>query len=785
MTAQILDTFLFNGEQYSVINITGDLVSPEQFGMTPVMLHTACWRGFYATYEFTENALYLKALTLREENENYVSIGGIKPTIEDGEATYLNLHELIQFTGQVRLAKGFIEKYYIHMGYQEPIAFRTVLDLTLKDGMVVEIKDLSEEVMHLRGETLLQQTLSDAENQLYVFFKKNLPEDSSWEIYIKPYLNGLRPSFVLLHPLNGIAVFEVLDWCWELDNFFVGDNQVFPLEKQNPVKKIDLYKKEIYNLYCPRLAERTGLGAIVAGIVIPFATQEEITKAFKPFRTQLNMERYPHLYPVIGEDTLLNGKLHHVLPNWNRQDTRMSKDIAADLRSWLIEPSFSKDNSIRPELSDKRQLEFIRTRTKTGYRRIKGAAGSGKSVVLAARAIELAATGKNVLVCTYNITLINYLRNLSERWSNGTSESNAITWLNFHFLCKRIAIQADKNDEYADLWTDGDANKVLDKGMANLILSILKDTNEIPLYDAILVDEGQDFHLEWWAVLRALVKDDGEMVLVADKTQDIYGTASAWTDEKMLNSGFRGDWSSLDVSYRLPPKLIKIAQKFAEEFLPAESRQVPKPLQDELPGMYSPTIIKWQQVPLDSFLSQCTVCESIPKNSEIDVCSYYMDALLCKKTIQSILDMMKKIDAPAEQLAIADITVIVDRTELGIKISEDLRKLNIRCIDTFEPKNDPNHIGRRKKLSFSMEFGKVKVTTIQSFKGWESRLIILVISKAESARDFASIYTGLTRLKRCEFEVSDATSNLNVVCNVKKLEQFGMSCEKEILFERI
>lgn len=54
MTAQIPDTFIFNGEEYSLIGMKGgDLISPEQFGMLPGMLHTACYRGFYATYELT------------------------------------------------------------------------------------------------------------------------------------------------------------------------------------------------------------------------------------------------------------------------------------------------------------------------------------------------------------------------------------------------------------------------------------------------------------------------------------------------------------------------------------------------------------------------------------------------------------------------------------------------------------------------------------------------------------------------------------------------------------
>lgn len=147
MTAQISDRFFFREDEYSLIGMTGDvLVSPEQFGMEPEMLHTACYRGFYATYELTEDALYLRELTLREKNGKYLPIGSIEPAKGDYQATYHDLSEVIPFTGKIRLAKDFIEELYIHMGYQKPTAFKTVLDITLKDGRVVEINDRSQEM---------------------------------------------------------------------------------------------------------------------------------------------------------------------------------------------------------------------------------------------------------------------------------------------------------------------------------------------------------------------------------------------------------------------------------------------------------------------------------------------------------------------------------------------------------------------------------------------------------------------------------------------------------------
>ena len=152
MTAQIPDTFIFKGEDYSLIGMTeGELVFPQQYGMEPVMIHTACYRGFFATYELTEEALYLRQLTLREKNGNYLPIGKIQPQIKDYQATYRGLSEVIPFTGKIRLAKDFIKELYIHMGFQKPTAFKTVLDITLKNGQIIEVRDRSKEIEEKRG----------------------------------------------------------------------------------------------------------------------------------------------------------------------------------------------------------------------------------------------------------------------------------------------------------------------------------------------------------------------------------------------------------------------------------------------------------------------------------------------------------------------------------------------------------------------------------------------------------------------------------------------------------
>ena len=144
---------MFLDDEYSLIGIAkGFLPSPEIFGMVPEMLHTACYRGYYCTYELTSEQLLLKELTLKEVEGNYLPIDGVEPVDDDGAQTYKGLHHRVPFTGKLRLAKDFIEELYIHMGYQKASAFRTVLDCTFADGRVTCIHDRSDEMEKKRGE---------------------------------------------------------------------------------------------------------------------------------------------------------------------------------------------------------------------------------------------------------------------------------------------------------------------------------------------------------------------------------------------------------------------------------------------------------------------------------------------------------------------------------------------------------------------------------------------------------------------------------------------------------
>lgn len=154
MTAQISDSFFFQGKMYSLIGESGgDLASPQRFGIRPISVCNSCYRGYYATYELTNEALYLRELSLFSENDYYPPIQGITP-VRYGKYDYFTYEGLslkMNFTGKMRLARGFIQKHYVHMGFQKATAFETVLDITLKGGRILEIKDRYDKMAQKRG----------------------------------------------------------------------------------------------------------------------------------------------------------------------------------------------------------------------------------------------------------------------------------------------------------------------------------------------------------------------------------------------------------------------------------------------------------------------------------------------------------------------------------------------------------------------------------------------------------------------------------------------------------
>jgi len=192
----------------------------------------------------------------------------------------------------------------------------------------------------------------------------------------------------------------------------------------------------------------------------------------------------------------------------------------------------------------------------TGVTIVEGLPGSGKSLVLAARANYLNSlhpSWKIYVVC-FNNSLKPYLQKLV------TPKTNIVVETFYEFRSRNVDRFSMKN-----------ATEKIALDQLNKILHISKDS------DAILVDEAQDFLRAWIYYLAKKVKDDrGGLMLVADKNQSIYRNAEIEEDFQDLNPTYY----YLNKTYRSTKQIIEFTNVLIPECaIPEEDLEIegPKP----------------------------------------------------------------------------------------------------------------------------------------------------------------------------------------------------------------
>lgn len=191
MTAQIGDSFKYKGENYQIAAISEPIrFQPQDYGITPVAASTACWRGYWCEYEISERGIILENLYINSRDEYYPDINGVGPQKEDGKYFeymdchfYKNLNLVMDFTGKILLGKGFLRKYYIHMGYQRAWAYEVLKELVFEDGRLIETVDHSEMAKKIRKEIDGQSGSEDKNIEKFVTDSFSLRmEDKAWWI---------------------------------------------------------------------------------------------------------------------------------------------------------------------------------------------------------------------------------------------------------------------------------------------------------------------------------------------------------------------------------------------------------------------------------------------------------------------------------------------------------------------------------------------------------------------------------------------------------------------------
>jgi hypothetical protein len=120
----------------------------------------------------------------------------------------------------------------------------------------------------------------------------------------------------------------------------------------------------------------------------------------------------------------------------DQPDDRFDEAIYASIRRYL-RPPFHPAKDGEPQSYPREQAKLIASRP--GQQKIRGVAGSGKTMVLARRAVAAhKRTGGPVLILTYNITLRNYIHDKISRVREDFGWDR-FTIIHFHEFFKSMA----------------------------------------------------------------------------------------------------------------------------------------------------------------------------------------------------------------------------------------------------------------------------------------------------------------------------------------------------------
>ena len=157
---------------------------------------------------------------------------------------------------------------------------------------------------------------------------------------------------------------------------------------------------------------------------------------------------------------------------------------------------------------------------------IEGTAGSGKTLLALEFAVRMAASGKRVLLLCFNRHLAAWIGEqvLEEPRLRGRRELLEVS--TFHSLAIRIArragVEFDIPEINSSIFWDEEVPLILEQA-----LEIMRIRGDPVIFDAVIVDEAQDFSRDWWVTIESMTRDGrkGRLCVFLDRHQGLRGDA--------------------------------------------------------------------------------------------------------------------------------------------------------------------------------------------------------------------------------------------------------------------
>ncbi len=331
---------------------------------------------------------------------------------------------------------------------------------------------------------------------------RTLPEDV-W-VWYNSSRRATKPRFVMISPNHGILGVEVYDWS-PIDVEDVtptavrtaGGHIIDPIAEMG--RRLEALRQEIRG-HC--------LEPPIGGLfVLPNFRENDLDVS--------DLWQYFPPGVVISGDSLSDGGW---IENFRRLLQPLELDTIKVIRGHLYpetqfqRPTLLEDPELGKHLALRLQLdaeqESLARSLSTGVTLLSGVSGSGKSLVLCARARFLATEHPDwvIQMLCFNRSLVGYLHKLIE------DKRGQVQIDTFYGWAHRLGIRLPS------LGSRGSERRLQDAIKQAIARRVAEDT-----CDAILVDEGQDFAGSWLMfAYRALKPGRGGMVIATDMAQCIY-----------------------------------------------------------------------------------------------------------------------------------------------------------------------------------------------------------------------------------------------------------------------
>jgi hypothetical protein len=425
-------------------------------------------------------------------------------------------------------------------------------------------------------ETIMPGAATRGERKVFAAMRDHLPED--YLIYYNISVKGRYPDFVIVGPDLGLVVLEVKDWRLDSIGAVSSDGVVLrqaegELTVKNPIQQAREYVLNTVDLLKKRSLLLDGKHPRFAwgyGVIFPLLKREDVEtpSLFGPSLEEALGPGFVLTGDDLGLDALLP-QLRSLLPSLAARLEPLNSLQVDEIRGVLypeIRIGWGHTDEEIVRVMDREQERIARTLGE-GHRLLRGVAGSGKTLTLICRARHLRARYPDwrILIVCFNRVLAHDLRDTIE-------PDKRLEVLHFHSWCWRqleaagVAIpESPPPGERSDYW---------DREVPQLLLKAYDEGRlQQGTYQAILVDEGQDFPDDWYrALLRALDPETNSLFVAIDSSQNIYKRKVSWREigiqavgrTRVLRVNYRNTEEILTTAYRMIQEIDSAAMKARE-----------------------------------------------------------------------------------------------------------------------------------------------------------------------------------------------------------------------------